>query len=291
MEYYKKYKKYLPHILFILLIISTFFIWYFIYFKPPENHNLLVAFLDVGQGDSIYIEAPNGTQILIDGGPDQKVLAGLSKVMPFGDRSIDLVIVTHTDADHVGGLPSVLDNYQVDSIIDNGASSDTKIYQSLENRVMNKNIKKIIARAGMKIIIDQKKNIYFDILFPDRDASKMESNDGSVVGRLVYGEDSFLFTGDATIYSEVLMHQRGKGNLVADVLKLGHHGSKTSSSELWLEDVRPEIAIISAGKDNRYSHPSKETIDRLNKLKIPYLNTADVGNIIFETDGSGISKK
>lgn len=279
-------KKYLPYILLIVLFIFTIYIWFFLFKINNHNDYLKVVFLDVGQGDSIYIEAPNGKQVLIDGGPDAKLLSSLAKVMPFADRSIDMIIATHLDMDHIGGFPLLLDNYKVISIIENGAISDTKISSSLEEKILKKKINKIIARRGMRILIDEKKNIYFDILFPDRDVSNFESNDASIIGKLVYGSNSFMFTGDATVYTENLIEWNEKeGVLSSDVLKLGHHGSRTSSSILWLEKVNPKVAIISAGKNNKYGHPHKELLERLFTLQIPYLNTYEKGNIIFKSDG------
>jgi len=282
----KQYKKYLLYILVVSIFIVAFVIWYFIFISSRLNDYLKVVFLDVGQGDAIYIEAPNGRQMLIDGGPDAKLLASLSKVMPFADRSIDMIITTHADMDHIGGLPVLLDNYKVTSIIENGVISDTKISSSLEEKILKKKINKIIANRGMHIILDEDKNIYFDILFPDRNVSNMDSNDGSIVGKLVYGKNSFMFTGDATLYTENLIEWNETENILdSDILKLGHHGSKTSSSVLWLEKVSPEVAIISAGKNNRYGHPHKEILDRLYDLHIPFLSTAEKGNIIFKSDG------
>lgn len=283
MKFLKKYYSYLP--LFFLLILA-FFICFFI-IKNNINHDYLkVVFLDVGQGDAIYIEAPNGRQLLIDGGPDAKLLSSLAKVMPFADRSIDMVITTHPDMDHIGGLPVLLDNYKITSIIENGTISSSQVSSILEEKIIKNKLNKIIARRPMRIILDEEKNIYLDILFPDRDISNFESNDASIVGKLTYGENSFMFTGDASLYTENLMEWNEKDEtLNSDVLKLGHHGSRTSSSILWLEKVNPEIAIISAGLNNRYDHPHKELIDRLNVLKIPYLNTADSGNIIFKSNG------
>jgi competence protein ComEC len=282
----KQYKKYLPYILIACIFLVTFIIWYFIFISAKDNDYLKVVFLDVGQGDAIYIEAPNGRQMLIDGGPDAKLLASLSKVMPFADRSIDMIIATHGDTDHIGGFPLLLDNYKITTIIENGSTSNSKIFSSLEEKIEKKKINRIIARRGMRIILDEEENIYFDILFPDRDVSDMDSNDGSIVGKLVYGENSFMLTGDATRYTENLIEWNEKENILnSDVLKLGHHGSKTSSSILWLEKVSPEIAIISAGKNNRYGHPSKEVLDRLTNLNIPFLSTAEIGNIIFKSDG------
>ncbi len=281
-------RKYLPYVPLIILIILTASVW-FLVFQHKNNNYLKVVFLDVGQGDAIYIEAPNGRQMLIDGGPDASLLASLAKVMPFADRSIDMILATHEDQDHIGGFPLLLDNYNVTSIIENGMVSTTSVSASLEEKITKKKINKIIARRGMHIILDDKKNIYFDILFPDRDVSNFESNDGSIVGKLVYGNESFMFTGDASLYTENLIEWNEKDiTLKSDILKLGHHGSRTSSSTLWLEKVNPEIAIISVDKNNKYGHPHKELLDRLSSLRIPFLSTADLGNIIFETDGKKI---
>ncbi|MDE2030782.1 MAG: MBL fold metallo-hydrolase [Patescibacteria group bacterium] len=282
----KNFRRYLPYILFIFLIIFLSLIWYVVYLKDTHSNILKVAYLDVGQGDAIYIEAPNGRQMLIDGGPGASVLSSLGQVMPFADRSIDLVLATHTDADHIGGFPFVLDKYKVGHIIENGASSDTRTFRDLESRVNKYKIDKIIATRGTRIILDKNLNIYFDILFPDRDISNFESNDGSIVGRLVYGNESFMFTGDATKYTEhLIMTNENSSTLHSQVLKLGHHGSRYSSSELWLLSVHPDVAIISAGLNNRYGHPHQEVLDLLKKLSIPYLTTYQKGTIIFKTDG------
>ncbi len=281
----KNFKKYLPHILIILLLIIGFVV-IFISYKNQNNKYLKVVFLDVGQGDAIYIEAPNGRQILIDGGPDAKLLLSLAKVMPFADRTIDTIIATHSDMDHIGGFPLLIDNYKITNIIENGVSTDSKIYSSLEEKILKNKINKIIAHRGMRIILDEKKNIYLDILYPDRDISKFDSNDGSIVGKLVYGESSFLLTGDASLYVENLIGWNENDiTLDSDVLKLGHHGSRTSTSILWLEKVSPEVAIISVDKNNKYGHPHKEILDRLSSMNIPFLSTSDKGNIIFKSDG------
>lgn len=281
----ERIRKYLPYILFVLLVISTISIWFFL-FSHNNNKNLKIVFLDVGQGDAIYIQAPNGRQMLIDGGSDATLLARLSKVMPFADRSLDMIVVTHPDMDHIGGFPLLLDSYKVKSILENGAVGDSKVALSLEEKIVKKKINKIIAKRGMHIILDDERNIYFDILFPDRSVEGLESNEASIVGKLIYGENSFLFTGDASLYTENLIEWNEEDStLDSDVLKLGHHGSRTSSSLLWLEKVSPEIAIISVDKANKYGHPHKEVLDRLSSLNIPFLSTGDLGNIVFESDG------
>ena len=285
----ERHKKYLPHLLIIFLFLIASGLWYNLYAASSNSNYLKVVFLDVEQGDSIYIETPDGHQMLIDGGPDARVLSQLSQVMPFGDRSIDVVVATHPDADHIGGLPQILDTYEVSTFIENGVTSNTKVYQSLEQKILKNKIKKIIALRGNSILLDKEKNIHFDILFPDRDVSNFDSNDASVVGKLVYGNESFMLTGDATVYTENLIKwNESDAILKSQVLKLGHHGSHTSSSLPWLESVNPEISIISAGKDNRYGHPHKDILERLKDLKIPYLATYEKGNIIFKTDGENL---
>lgn len=281
----KYFKRYFPYLLIVSLFVVGFGVLYLTY-NHTNNKYLKVVFLDVGQGDAVYIEAPNGKQILIDGGPDAKLLSSLSKVMPFADRSIDMIIATHPDMDHIGGFPLLIDNYKVTSVIENGTISTSQIYKSLEEKIIKKKINKIIAYRGMHIILDEKKNIYLDILFPDRDVLKFESNDASIVSKLVYGNNSFMITGDASLYTENLMEWgESESTLHADVLKLAHHGARSSSSLLWLEKVKPSVAIISAGKKNNYGHPHKETLDRLFKLHIPFLSTMEKGNIIFKSDG------
>jgi len=282
----KYLKKYLPYILILLLFVVGFSILIITFIRKENSNYLKVAFLDVGQGDAIYIEAPNGKQVLIDGGPDAKLLSSLAKVMPFADRSIDMILATHPDSDHIGGFPLLLDNYKVTSIIENGTISTSEVSDDLEKKIEKKKINKIIARRGMHIILDDKKNIYIDILFPDRDITNFESNDASIVGKLVYGENSFLFTGDASLYTENLIEwNESENTLHSDVLKLGHHGSRTSSSLLWLEKVNPKIAIISVDKNNKYGHPHQELLYRLSTLHIPFLTTYEKGNIIFKSDG------
>ncbi len=291
MKYSKRYLLFVP--LFILFLV-TLGIYSTVSSKREETKYLTVAFLNIGQGDAIYIEASNGKQMLIDGGPDAKVIQKLAEVMPFGDRSIDVLVETHADSDHITGFSYVLDDYKVSDIIENGVPSKNRIYQKIEQKVKKDKVKKIIANNKMRIILDKDRNIYFDILFPDKDISKskLTSNDGSIVGKLVYGKESFMLTGDATIYTENMINWNENNNFLhSQVLKLGHHGSKTSSSVLWLKDVKPQIAIISVGRNNRYNLPNPKILNRLKNLHIPYLETFKEGNIIFETDGVNLFRE
>lgn len=281
----KKYKKYLPYLLILVILGVTVFVWQSV-LSNKNPRMLKVAFLDVGQGDAIYIEAPNKKQVLIDGGKDSKLLYSLSKVMPFADRSLDLLIITHRDMDHIGGLPMLLDGYRVERVIDNGIKDETEISKSVDEKITSHSIENEVAQKDMRVFLDKENDIYLDIIYPNRDVSDIDSNDSSVVVKLIHGENSFLFTGDASIYAEsLIMWEEGENDLDIDVLKLGHHGARSSSSLLWLEKTSPELAIVSAGKNNSYGHPHKETLERLENLKIPFLSTAEIGTILIKSDG------
>lgn len=263
-----------------ILILFIFVLGIFIFYYQNTRERLLkVEFLDIGQGDSVYIEAPNGAQLLVDGGRGSKVLPTLASVMPYGDKSIDVVIGTHPDADHIGGLVNVLDSYQVGTVIESGGVSKSQIYKKLQDNIDAKNIPHIYGRAGMRIVLDKVNNVYFDILYPDHDVKYMETNDGSIVGKLVYGNTSVLLTADSPISKELYLVNKNKQVLDVDILKLGHHGSRTSSSLEYLKATSPQVAIISAGLNNQYGHPHSEVLDKLAFLHIPYLATYNEGTI------------
>ncbi len=275
-------KKYAQWIVLGIFLFANVFIWAVVA-RADRNGELTVAFLDVGQGDAIYIEAPNGNQLLIDGGAGKQVLRELGRVMPFWDRSLDIVLATHPDQDHVGGLPAVLERMRVDNVITTENTSDTGAYKAFEDVVLKKNPQRILARAGMRIVLDD--GVVLEILFPTQSVRGWETNTGSIVARLTYGEQSFLLTGDSPISIEKYLVGKNGGKLKSTVLKLGHHGSRTSSSKIFLSATDPEYAVISAGKDNKYGHPHAEVVAFLEELKIPSFNTADSGTIIFKTDG------
>ena len=280
MEAQKSYFKWCVIIIFVVLTIG---VWSFVFTAQAKNGVLTVAFLDVGQGDAIFIETPNGTQVLLDGGPNKKVLRELSELMPFYDRSIDMIITSHPDMDHIGGVPDVLGRFEVEHIMIPGVGSDTEVYEEMINVVQEKNIEILYARVG-RIYLDQENNIYLDILFPDRDVTDFDKNLASIVAKLVYGDATFLFTGDSPKSIEKYLVSVDSGTLDVDVLKLGHHGSKTSTSPDYLGYTSPDYAIISAGKDNSYGHPHQEVLDALNQFDIKYFETSE-GTIVFECDG------
>ena len=267
------------------LIFWTILVWGAIW-TNIQSTELAVYFLDVGQGDAIFINTPNGNQMLIDGGRNKQVIVELSKIMPIYDRSIDVVLATHPDSDHIGGLSFVLDRYQVRGFIDSNKSSDTTTSQVLESSLKANGAKKITARRGMRVVLDR--DIYFDILYPDRPVENLESNEASIVGRLIYGQNSFILTGDAPKKVENYLIFLDNEELSADVLKAGHHGSHTSSSEAFVRTVAPTLAIISAGQNNQYGHPHQEVINLFKTLNILVLNTANRGTIKITSDGRTI---
>lgn len=242
-----------------------------------------VSMLDVGQGDSFLIQASNGKQMLIDGGKDATVLAGLAKVMPWGDRSIDIVLATHPDMDHIGGLDEVLKRYKVDMFLTSEVGGETEEYKHLIGLVTQKKIPAYFVRQGMKF--DLSSTEYFLVLFPDRDVKGWETNTGSVVGKFVSGERSVLFTGDSPAPIEQYLAKMVPDLLDVDILKLGHHGSRTSTTAAYLKATTPSLALISAGKNNSYGHPHKEVTDLLKQFKVPFISTQDSGTVMFETDG------
>ncbi len=284
MNYFKRYLK--INFLLLLVVINIFI---YFYINNISEAKLTVAFLDVGQGDAIFIEAPTGLQMLIDGGANNKVLGELGKLMPFYDRSIDVVLATHADQDHIGGLVEVLKRFDVGIFVRTGATSSSAVYAELERVIREKNIKEEII-SEIKII-SLGDGVELDILFPNQEVSSWEKNEASIVSKLVYGQNSFLLTGDAPKISEKYLVNKYGLFLDTDVLKLGHHGSKTSSSEIFVGMASPLYSVISAGLDNRYGHPSPEVMDILAKFKNQILQTINLGTIIFESDGQNLFLK
>ncbi len=269
------------------LIFLNIGLWYAVYREQPAN--LVVAFLNVGQGDAIYIDSPTHNQILIDGGPPNKVLGELGAVMPFYDRSIDMILVTNPDLDHIGGFVDVLRAYDVAQIVEPGTLTDTAVYKNLTDLALSEPATKTIARRGMIIHLGGGADIH--ILYPDQDVSDLSTNDGSVIAKLVYGKTSVMLTGDAPSKTEEYAMSLNPSLVDSDVLKVGHHGSRTSASESFVQAVSPGYAIISAGMKNKYGHPHKETMDLFEKLRIPVLGTYEEGRIVFESDGNTLIHK
>jgi len=265
-----------------LILLDVLALFAFLYYK--ENNFFQVVFFDVGQGDAIFIETPQKHQILIDGGPDSKILEKLSKEIPFWDRKIDLIILTHPERDHLNGLLQVLKKYEVENILWTGIKRETNEWKEWENAILKEKARIIIAQAGQQLIAGMAN---FKILFPLENLNDKEfknTNDTSIVIQLVYQKMSFLLMGDSSqIVEKELISQNE--NLNSDVLKVGHHGSKTSSSNDFIERVSPALAVISVGKDNSYGHPHQEVLEILKKYGIKVLRTDLNGDIKIVSDG------
>lgn len=267
-----------------LLVATNGAVWYAVY-TESGRHELTVAFLDIGQGDAIFIEAPNGNQVLVDAGPNSKVLSELSKVMPWYDKTIDMIVITNPDKDHIGGFIDVLKRYKVSRSLEPGTENKTLTNIELHSMIKDQSLATTTARRGQKVVLDERAGVVLEILFPDRDVSEETSNDGSIVMRLVYGESEVMLTGDSTIKVEKEILAYGAENLQSDILKVGHHGSKTSTSEEFVKALNPQYAVISLGKENKYGHPSEETLATLSEFPLQVLRTDEQGTIVMKSNG------
>ncbi len=245
---------------------------------------LHVSFLDVGQGDAIFVETPTGRQILIDGGEFPTLLnSEIGRKLPFWDREIDLVIATHPDADHVTGLPEIFDRYRVQRFIYDGQTAAISgVYGAVWERIEAQDVETYIAQAGE--VIEVEDGVRLEIVHPSGTLDEDIRNNNSVSLRLVYGEFSLLLTGDAEVEAERAMLATGLP-LASVVYKAGHHGSQTSSSADFMNAINPQIVIISAGVDNQFGHPHPDVIGRFNASGAAVLDTRLHGTIEVKTDG------
>lgn len=254
--------------------------------NPSSEGLLTVAFLDVGQGDAIFIETPDNVQLLIDGGPDSSVLRELSRHMSYLDRTIDIVLATHSDKDHIGGLVDVLNRYEVESVVTTTNKNDTTVAETFTDLAELEGADLYTAQAGQQYQLGASTTLF--ILSPLGDPTNWESNSASIVALLQYGDTSFMLTGDAGVNTEEYLVSSYGEFLKSDVLKLGHHGSKTSSGDAFLDTVRPEVAVVSAGADNSYGHPHPSVVYSLEDRDIKMLETSKRGTIIFKSDGERV---
>lgn len=276
-----------------LLIISLLALFSFIVWLPQwpsateaECSCLKVSFLDIGQGDAILIETPDKYQMLIDGGPDAGVLRKLGEELSFWDRTIDVVVATHPDLDHIGGLPDVFARYDVGAYLETTNINDTSAAVALATAVAAEEIKQLYAEAGQVIHLGS--DVFLQILAPHGDETNWESNNASIVMRLVYKNTAVMLTGDASAGIEGYLVSLYGEQLESDVLKLGHHGSKTSTSEEFLAAVDPQFAVVSAGLDNRYGHPNQDVMERVFDQNIQVSHTGTDGTVTYISDGQTV---
>ncbi|TQR26746.1 MBL fold metallo-hydrolase [Lysinibacillus sphaericus] len=242
------------------------------------GHEMRVHFIDVGQGDSIFIESPNGKTMLVDGGvkgAGQKVISYLKEL---GVNKLDIVVATHPDADHIGGLIPVLNSIDIGQFYDSGKVHTSQTFEEMLTLIDTKNIPYNVPKTGDSIAFDADINV--KVLNANEHAT--DNNDASIVLKVTYGNVSFLLTADAGIALEKEMMQN---DVKATILKAGHHGSNTSSSAEFIQKVHPEVTILSYGEGNKYGHPHAEVVERLQALGSKIYATAEAGTVIVSTDG------
>lgn len=254
--------------------------------KAPDNDGqLVVHFLDVGQGDSEFVELPNGQCMLIDASVSSYGDKIVETIEGYGYSEIDYLVATHPHADHIGGMNDVVESFEIGEIYMPKATSSSKTFEGLLTAISDKGLQINAASAGKTICSDAETKI--EILAPNSE-SYDDTNNYSAVIKVTYGKNSFLFTGDAEELSEDEMLDYSYGKLSADVLKVGHHGSNTSSSEAFLQAVSPMYGVISCGAGNSYGHPHKETISRLNDLDVEYYRTDINGTVTISCNGNDV---
>lgn len=270
----------------IALFIIAVVVWIFVFQESAQGEFLKINFLDVGQGDAIFVETMDKKQMLIDGGPDLSVLEKLGRIIPFYDRYIDLILLTHPEQDHLNGLIEVIKRYEIGAIITTGIVRDTNQYEEWMKIIKEKNIPIYIAHAGGVIDFNSPAGeLKLNILYPFENLNNKklsDSNNYSIVSKLNYKDFDLLLTGDIekSVENKLI---KAKIDLSADILKIAHHGSKTSSSENFLKAVNALMAIIEVGKDNRYGHPHQEVMERLKNLLV--FTTGADGDIEILSDG------
>jgi competence protein ComEC len=284
----KKAAKLKLFFLFVLALITAT-IWS-VYFSQPDE-KLNIYFFDVGQGDAELIQKANW-QILVDGGPDDIVIERISNVMPIDDRKIETIIITHPHADHITGLIEVINRYEIEKIILTKVGYESATYKSLLELIDKKKIKTITPKIGdVEYLFDQGKITY---LWPGEEVSRFENNlnNSSIVFRFDYGDFNCIFSGDAEIESWTEIFKKQKNNLPdIDVIKIPHHGSRTGLNENMTNIMRPNIAIISLGLNNKYGFPHQEILDILAKNKTRVYRTDQDKSINIRTDGKNYEIK
>ena len=274
----------LYHIVVILCLSVFAFSTYSI--AQGKDGLLKIYFFDVGQGDAIFIETPSGNQVLVDGGPDKLVVQRLGETMPFYDKDIDLIVSTHSDADHIAGLVEVLNRYEVENLIYSNIIRESALYDAWQEAVIREGANTIDPVADK--IIDLGNGVTLTILNPSKSlAGKImkKVNNDSVVLMLKYGETDVLITGDIEAKAERQIILSG-ADLEADILKVAHHGSKTSTTTEFLYEVSPQVAVIQVGAKNRYGHPTQEVLKRLEDYGIKYYRNDLDGTVKIVSDGN-----
>ncbi|EIF6167054.1 MBL fold metallo-hydrolase [Clostridium perfringens] len=253
--------------------------------KVPKDSKLMISYMDVGQGDAAYIKV-NGNDILIDAGPRSNSKELLEQLKAKNIDDFELVIATHPHEDHIGGMVDVFKEYEVKAFYSPKITHTTKTYENLVKAVKDEGLKTKELKSGM--VIDLGEGAKFEVFTPQKSEYE-ELNDYSPIMKLSFGDTSYLFTGDAEKLAEEEALAKYKTSLDSDVIKFGHHGSSSSSSNAFIEAVSPKYGIISCAKDNKYGHPHRETLDIIKKYNIKTFRTDTDGEIILTSDGKSIN--
>lgn len=276
-------KKYLI-ITIAILIFGLFGGW--IYFKMTWPTSVEVTIFDVGQGDAIGIRTPSGQNVIIDGGPNNKLVQKVGTWLPLYDRQIDAILITHPHDDHLVGFVELLKRYEVKMILSSLTDADNVNFKELRKIAAEKNIPWYLVKLGNKL--DLGDGVVWEVAGPITAEFDEAPNNESVVSVIRYGNECIVFSGDAEEKEEKEILDKKISNLDCDVLKAGHHGSNTSSSDDWLSAVTPKYALISVGVNNVYKHPSLRTVTRLERVGAKVMRTDEMGDIRVWMDKDNI---
>lgn len=261
-----------------LLTLIFLTVWLLVISLPAGE--LVIKIFDVGQGDSIFIRTPAGFTILVDGGPNNRVVEYLDQELPLWDRRLDAIILTHPQADHLSGLVEVVRRFKVNKVFVSGVENTTNNYKLWEKTLEDKKISPVIVTSSNTLNLSDTVKLAF--LWPKEQSPKVaDLNEASIVMKLSYGNFDALLTGDAD--QKVQPYTSSLTGI--EVLKVPHHGSKTAMSQDFINSVSPELSIISAGVKNRYGHPAIETLKQLQKIKSKVLRTDRNGTIKIVSNG------
>lgn len=268
----------------VILIIAVVLVYWYTLQPKETNENLIVYFIDTGQSDCVLLETPNGSFILIDSGDngDEDIIRKFLNNKKV--KEIECAIFTHPHADHIGGAYEIVNEYATKRVLMPDVSADTATYKKFIDEVSAQEIPLNHIEVGYSFVID---TVAFNVFSPKAEGYGSKLNEYSIVCRVDYGDTSFLFTGDAEIKNEMEMLDGGF-DLDVDVLKVGHHGSSTSSSLVFLKAVTPEYAVILCGTNNKYGHPHDETLSKLEEVSATIYRTDINGTITITTDGKTI---
>jgi len=283
---------------FYLIIVSLFFLGGFFFYQNAKFNDgkLHLVVCDVGQGDAIFIRTPNGSDILVDGGPDDSVLSCLSNHMPFWDRTIELMVLSHPHADHLTGLISVLNRYKVMHYVTENVENATSSFKRLQAALAVQHLTAKYTTSGERIDFTDKTDLLTvwptkdwmetlklqDSKNLDTEGSSLDVNGFCLIQLLSFGNFKALLTGDA---GQIVEDKVAAGVGKVDVLKVPHHGSATGMSDYFLSEINPRLAIISVGANNKYGHPAKSALNLLSSHNIKYLRTDQDGEVEIVTDG------